>query len=183
MKTVIDKVQTLKDILCCYSGRRLQFAIKLGILPKPENLKKLLKKKATARSHTFQTSTLTNQGVNMKLPRLMALPIALTAVLFATPMAVLADVKLADTKLADAKNEIIDKQQKMTQEELDASKKGEPANEQRPAAITSHKKHSTESPKGSMIKKQMQAVDKDTKDAEAAKPKVENRPAITTDYK
>ena len=43
----------------------------------------------------------------------------------------------------------------MTQEELDTSKKGEPAHEQRPAAITSQEKHSTESPKGSMIKKQM----------------------------
>ena len=71
----------------------------------------------------------------------------------------------------------------MTLEELDVSKKGEPAHEQRPAAITSQEKYSTESPKGSMIKKQMQAVDKDTKDAEATKPKVENRPAITTDYK
>ena len=125
----------------------------------------------------------------MKLPQLIALPIVLTAVLFVTPMAVLADVKAANIEVADAKNEIMDnneiieKQQKMTQEETDAIKKGKPANEQRPAAITSHKKHSTESPKGSMIKKQKKAVDKDTKDAEAAKPKVENRPAVTTDYK
>ena len=112
MKTVIDNVQTLKDILCCYSGRRLQYAIKLGILPKPENLKKLLKKKATARPHTFQTSTLTNQGVNMKLPRLMALPIALTAVLFVTPVAVFADVKATNIKIAVAKNEIIESNKK-----------------------------------------------------------------------
>ena len=71
----------------------------------------------------------------------------------------------------------------MTQEELDAANKGKPANEQRPAAITSQEKHSTESPKGSMIKKQMQEVDKAADDAEAAKPNVENRPAVTTDYK
>ena len=119
----------------------------------------------------------------MKLPQLIALPIVLTAVLFVTPMAVLADVKAANIKVADAKNEIIEKQRKMIQEETDASKKSKPENEQRPAAITSHKKHSIESPKGSMIKKQMKAVDKATDDVEAAKPKVENRPAVTTDYK
>ena len=112
MKTVINNVQTLKDILCCYSGRRLQFAIRMGILPKPENLNKLLKKKATARPHTFQTITLTNQVVNMKLPRLMALPIALTAVLFVTPVAVFADVKAANIKIAVAKNEIIESNKK-----------------------------------------------------------------------
>ena len=114
----------------------------------------------------------------MKLPRLIALHYGLAAVLLISPMAVVADVKVAD-----AKNEIIDKQQKMTQEEMDASKKGKPANEQRPAAITSQGKHSTESPKGSMIKKQMQSVDKAIDDAEAAKPNVENRPSVTTDYK
>ena len=114
----------------------------------------------------------------MKLPRLIALHYGLTAILLTAPMAVLADIMVAD-----AKNEIIDKQQEMTQEEMNASKKSIPANEQRPAAITSQKKHSTESPKGSMIKKQKKAVEKDIDDAEAAKPKVENRPAVTTDYK
>ena len=84
----------------------------------------------------------------MKLPRLIALHYGLTAILLTAPMAVLADIQVAD-----AKNEIIDKQQKMTREELHASNKGQPANEQRPAAITSHLKHSTESPKGGMIKK------------------------------
>ena len=114
----------------------------------------------------------------MKLPRLIALHYGLATILLVAPMAVLADIKVAD-----AKNEIIDKQQEMTQEEMDASKKSKQANEQRPAAITSHKKHSAESPKGSMIKKQKKAVDKATDDAEAAEPKVENRPAVTTDYK
>ena len=125
----------------------------------------------------------------MKLPRLIALHYGLAAILLVSPMAVLADVKAANIEVADAKNEIIDnneiieKQRKMIQEETDASKKSKPENEQRPAAITSHKKHSIESPKGSMIKKQMKAVDKATDDVEAAKPKVENRPAVTTDYK
>ena len=114
----------------------------------------------------------------MKLPRLIALHYGLATILLVAPMAVLADIKVAD-----AKNEIIDKQQEMTQEEMDASKKSKPENEQRPAAITSHKKHSAESPKGIMIKKQKKAVDKATDDAEAAEPKVENRPAVTTDYK
>ena len=108
----------------------------------------------------------------MKLPRFIALHYGLAAVLLTSPMAA----------LADAKNAVIDKQQKMTQEEMDAAKKADPYNEQRPAANTSQEKHSTESPKGSMIKKQMKAVDKATDDA-AAKPTVENRPAVTTDYK
>jgi hypothetical protein len=80
---------------------------------------------------------------------------------------------------ADAKNEVIDKQQQMTQEEMDANKKATPYNEQRPAANTSQEKHSTESPKGSMIKKQQKAVDKATEDAAAATPDVEGRPAAT----
>lgn len=109
----------------------------------------------------------------MKLPRLIALHYGLAAVLLTSSMAV----------FADAKNEIIDKQQKATQEEMDATKKATPYNEQRPAANASQSKHSTESPKGSMIKKQMEATDKKISDAEAAKPAVENRPAVTTDYK
>jgi hypothetical protein len=109
----------------------------------------------------------------MKLPRLIALHYGLAAILLTAPMAV----------LADAKNEVIDKQQKQTQEEMDATKKATPYNEQRPAANTSQEKHSTESPKGSMIKKNEKAVDKATDDAEAAKPAVENRPAVITDYK
>lgn len=114
----------------------------------------------------------------MKLPRLIALHYGLAAVLLISPMTV-----LADTKMADAKNEVIDKQQKVTQEEMDAAKKATPYNEQRPAANTSQEKHSTESPKGDMIKKQMKATDKEIGDAETAKPDVENRPAVTTDYK
>jgi cytoskeletal protein RodZ len=106
----------------------------------------------------------------MKLPRLIALHYGLAAVLLASPMAV----------IADAKNEVIDKQQKMTQEEMDATKKATPYNEQRPAANTSQSKHSTESPKGSMIKKNEKAVDKASDDAEAAKPATEGRPAVTT---
>ena len=109
----------------------------------------------------------------MKLPRLIALHYGLTAVLLTSSMAV----------FADAKNELIDKQQKITQEEMDAAKKAAPYNEQRPAANTSQEKHSTESPKGQMIKKQMKATDKAIEDAESAKPDVESRPAATTNQK
>ena len=109
----------------------------------------------------------------MKIPRLIALHFGLTAALLTSSMAV----------LADAKNEIIDKQQKMTQEEVDAAKKAVPKNDLRPAATTTQSKHSVESPKGDMIKKNQKAVDKATDAVEAAKPKVENRPAVITDYK
>ena len=58
MKAVIK--QSLEDVLRCYSGRRLQFAIKLGILPEPENLSRVLKIKPRTRTHTFHISTLVN---------------------------------------------------------------------------------------------------------------------------
>lgn len=103
----------------------------------------------------------------MKLPSV--LKFGLISALFCTSM----------TVLADAKNEVIDKQQQMTQEEMDANKKATPYNEQRPAANTSQEKHSTESPKGDMIKKQMKATDKAISDADAAAPEVEGRPAAT----
>ena len=51
MKAVIK--QSLEDILRCYSGRRLQFAIKMGILPKPENLSRVLKRKPCTRISIF----------------------------------------------------------------------------------------------------------------------------------
>ena len=47
MKAAISNTQSVEDILGSYSGRRLQFAIRMGILPKPENLSKVLKSKAT----------------------------------------------------------------------------------------------------------------------------------------
>ena len=47
MKAAISNTQSLEDILRSYSGRRLQFAIRMGILPKSENLSKVLKSKAT----------------------------------------------------------------------------------------------------------------------------------------
>lgn len=49
MKALINNLQSLDDVLRCYSGRRLQFAIKLGILPKPENLDILVKRKSSNR--------------------------------------------------------------------------------------------------------------------------------------
>ena len=47
MNTTTNNTQSLEDILRSYSGRRLQFAIRMGILPKSENLSKVLKSKAT----------------------------------------------------------------------------------------------------------------------------------------
>ena len=60
MKPAISETQSLEYILRCYSGRRLQFAIKQGILPTPENLTKLLNRKASNWTHSFQISTLIN---------------------------------------------------------------------------------------------------------------------------
>ena len=46
---------------------------------------------------------------------------------------------LADIKVADAKIEVIDQQQKMIQEAMDATKKATSHNEQRPAVTTDYK--------------------------------------------
>ena len=70
----------------------------------------------------------------MKLPRLIALHYGLTAILLTAPMAVLADIKVADAKI-----EVIDQQQKMIQEAMDATKKATSHNEQRPAVTTDYK--------------------------------------------
>lgn len=45
MKTETTHIASLQEVLRSYSGRRLQYAIKLGILPTPESLKQLLKRK------------------------------------------------------------------------------------------------------------------------------------------
>ena len=103
----------------------------------------------------------------------MKLPIVINCV-FASLLTV-----ASISAFADAKDAVIDKQQQMTQEEMDAFKKSQPLDEKRPAATTSHDKHSTESPKAGMIKKQMQATDKAISDTQAAKPVVEGRPAAT----
>jgi hypothetical protein len=44
MKSEATNIASIEEILRRYSGRRLQYAIKLGILPTPESLKQLLKK-------------------------------------------------------------------------------------------------------------------------------------------
>ncbi len=46
MKIEMTNIPTLDDVLLRYSGRRLQFAIKLGILPTPERLGQILSRKA-----------------------------------------------------------------------------------------------------------------------------------------
>jgi hypothetical protein len=55
---VIDKVMSnetkhigsIEDVLRVYSGRRLQYAIRFGILPTPESLKQLLKRKTSTKN-------------------------------------------------------------------------------------------------------------------------------------
>jgi hypothetical protein len=49
MKIEMTNIPTFNDVLLCYSGRRLQFAIKLGILPTPERLSQVLNRKVKAR--------------------------------------------------------------------------------------------------------------------------------------
>jgi hypothetical protein len=46
---------SLEKVLSVYSGRRLQYAIKLGILPTPEILKQLLKVKTNTRKGMINT--------------------------------------------------------------------------------------------------------------------------------
>ena len=48
MKIEMINIATFDDVLLCYSGRRLQFAIKLGILPTPETLSQALSRKMKA---------------------------------------------------------------------------------------------------------------------------------------
>lgn len=78
------------------------------------------------------------------------------------------------------KKDAIDHQQKQAHEEIDAAKKASPQSGARPAAATSHKKHSVQSPKAEMIKSQGVATDKAVEEAQAAKPDAEGRPAATT---
>ena len=49
MKIEITNLPTFDDVLLRYSGRRLQFAIRLGILPTPERLRQVLSRKVKAR--------------------------------------------------------------------------------------------------------------------------------------
>jgi hypothetical protein len=111
----------------------------------------------------------------MKLPRLIALHYGLAAILLSTSLTV-----LARTPKDEAKRDLIETQQRVSEEEIDAAKKAEPDAEARPAAISSHKKHSVQSHKGEMIKGQKKATEQAIEDAEAAKPAKEGRPAVTT---
>jgi hypothetical protein len=113
----------------------------------------------------------------MKLPRLSSLPkilalhYGLAAILLGSALTAYADTP---------KKEMIEAQQQEAVKATEAAKKAEPNSEARPAAITSHTKHSVQSPKGDMIKSQKKATEQGIKDAAAAKPAVEARPAVTT---
>lgn len=56
MKIEMINMPTLKNVLHCYSGRRLQFAIKLGILPTPETLSLALSKELKAKKPILASS-------------------------------------------------------------------------------------------------------------------------------
>ena len=53
MGVLTTPIESIEEILSAYSGRRLQYAIKLGMLPTPESLKKL-----------FERKTKTANGIN-----------------------------------------------------------------------------------------------------------------------
>jgi hypothetical protein len=98
----------------------------------------------------------------------------LTTILLTASLSVVAD---------PLKKDVIDHQQKQAQEEIDATVKASPHSEARPAVVTSHKKHSVQSPKAEMIKSQNVATDKAVEDTQAANPEVEGRPAVTSNQK
>jgi hypothetical protein len=49
MKVQMSNALPVHEILSSYSGRRLQYAIKIGIIPAPESLSQTLKRKLNAR--------------------------------------------------------------------------------------------------------------------------------------
>ena len=113
----------------------------------------------------------------MKLPRLPSLP-KILAVHYG-----LAAILLGSTLTAYAetpKKEMVEAQQQEAVDAIEAAKKAEPSAEARPAAITSHKKHSVQSSKGEMIKAQKKATEQAIVDTAVATPEVESRPAVTT---
>ncbi len=61
MKIEMTNLPTFDDVLLRYSGRRLQFAIKLGILPTPERLRQVLSKKPNAKRPISAPKTM---GIN-----------------------------------------------------------------------------------------------------------------------
>ena len=106
----------------------------------------------------------------MKIPHLTALKTGLATALLSSSLIV----------IANPNEQKIEYQQKTSREETAAAKAATPEVEGRPAATTSHKKHSVQSKKGEMIKSQKKATNKAIKDKEAATPEVEGRPAVTT---
>ena len=106
----------------------------------------------------------------MKIPHLTALKTGLAAALLSSSLIV----------FANPDKQMHEHQQKTSREETAAAKAATPEIEARPAATTSHKKHSVQSKKAEMIKNQKKATHKAIKDEKAATPEVEGRPAVTT---
>lgn len=105
------------------------------------------------------------------LPKILALNYGLAAILFGSAFSAYADTP---------KKEMVEAQQQEAVDAIEAAKKAEPSAEARPAAITSHKKHSVQSSKGEMIKAQKKATEQGIEDKSVATPEVEGRPAVTT---
>ena len=107
----------------------------------------------------------------MKLPRSIALHYGITAILLGSTITAYAETP---------KKEMVDTQKIESEVAIEATEKAKPNAEARPAATTSHKKHSVQSHKAKMIKDQKKATKKSIEDAETANPEEENRPAVTT---
>ena len=105
------------------------------------------------------------------LPKILAVHYGLAAILFGSAFSAYADTP---------KKEMVEAQQQEAVDAIEAAKKAEPSTEARPAAITSHKKHSVQSSKGEMIKAQKKATEQGIEDKSVATPEVEGRPAVTT---
>lgn len=56
MKSKTAHTVSINEILRSYSGRRLQYAIKIGVLPKPESLKQFIKRKTNAANNINNTA-------------------------------------------------------------------------------------------------------------------------------
>ena len=105
------------------------------------------------------------------LPKILAVHYGLAAILLGGAFSAYAETP---------KKEMVEAQQQEAVDAIEAAKNAEPSAEARPAAITSHKKHSVQSSKGEMIKAQKKATEQAIEGTAVATPEVEGRPAVTT---
>ena len=92
----------------------------------------------------------------------------------------------ARNPMPDPKSEMIEKNQKVTQDEIEGAKQAQPEVEGRPAVTTqktldsTFKESSMPDPKKSLIKQQQQSTRDEMNAAQKAKPAIEGRPAVIT---